>query len=76
MNEPDICLSVLGPSTAQGNGPGIVDWCEGGTKMVAHVPFYLLAEQKGKKLGKHSIVIVKSIEGPSFGFLNRAILAI
>jgi len=47
MNEPAICLSVLGPSTAQGNGPGIVDWCEGGTKMVAHVPFYLLAEQKG-----------------------------
>ena len=50
MNEPAICLSVLGPSTAQGNGPGIVDWCEGGTKMVAHVPFHLLAEQKGKKI--------------------------
>ncbi|EES11468.1 uncharacterized protein LOC8066824 isoform X2 [Sorghum bicolor] len=47
MNEPAICLSVLGPSTAQGNGPGIVNWSEGGTKMVAHVPFYLLAEQKG-----------------------------
>lgn len=47
MNEPAICLSVLGPSTAQGNGPGIVDWSEGGTKMVAHIPFYLLAEQKG-----------------------------
>ncbi|KAM3389988.1 hypothetical protein ACQJBY_011880 [Aegilops geniculata] len=47
MNEPAICLSVLGPSTAQGNGPGIVNWSEGGTKMVAHIPFYLLAEQKG-----------------------------
>lgn len=47
MNEPAICLSVLGPSTAQGNGPGIVNWSEGGTKMVAHVPFYLLAQQKG-----------------------------
>ncbi|CAD6342832.1 unnamed protein product [Miscanthus lutarioriparius] len=47
MNEPAICLSVLGPSTAQGNGPGIVNWSEGGTKMVSHVPFYLLAEQKG-----------------------------
>ncbi|KAF8649704.1 hypothetical protein HU200_064245 [Digitaria exilis] len=47
MNEPAICLSVLGPSTAQGNYPGIVDWSEGGTKMVAHIPFYLLAEQKG-----------------------------
>jgi AP-5 complex subunit zeta-1 len=50
MNEPAICLSVLGPSTARENGPGIVDWSEGGTKMVAHVPFYLLAEQKGKIL--------------------------
>lgn len=49
LNEPAICLSVLGPSTAQGNGPGIVNWSEGGTKMVAHIPFYLLAEQKGKK---------------------------
>jgi AP-5 complex subunit zeta-1 len=47
LNEPAICLSVLGPSTAQGNGPGIVNWSEGGTKMVAHIPFYLLAEQKG-----------------------------
>ncbi|KAK3141445.1 hypothetical protein QOZ80_4BG0334040 [Eleusine coracana subsp. coracana] len=47
MEEPAICLSVLGPSTAQGNGPGIVNWREGETKMVAHVPFYLLAEQKG-----------------------------
>ncbi|XP_047062146.1 uncharacterized protein LOC124669604 isoform X3 [Lolium rigidum] len=47
MNEPAICLSVLGPSTAQENGPGIVNWSEGGTKMVAHIPFYLLAEQKG-----------------------------
>ncbi|ONM13455.1 hypothetical protein ZEAMMB73_Zm00001d002235 [Zea mays] len=53
MNEPAICLSVLGPSTAQGNGPGIVNWSEGGTKMVAHVPFYLLAQQKGKKICKH-----------------------
>ncbi|CAM0902481.1 unnamed protein product [Alopecurus aequalis] len=47
MNEPAICLSVLGPSTAQENGPGIVNWSEGGAKMVAHIPFYLLAEQKG-----------------------------
>jgi len=74
MNEPAICLSVLGPSTAQGNGPGIVDWCEGGTKMVAHVPFYLLAEQKGKKSSNPSIV--KNIEWPSFGFIPRAMLAI
>jgi hypothetical protein len=56
MNEPAICLSVLGPSTAQGNGPGIVNWSEGGTKMVAHVPFYLLAEQKGKNSASTSLV--------------------
>ena len=55
MNEPAICLSVLGPSTAQGNGPGIVNWSEGGTKMVAHVPFYLLAEQKGKNYASTSL---------------------
>ncbi|KAM3370408.1 hypothetical protein ACQJBY_017993 [Aegilops geniculata] len=59
MNEPAICLSVLGPSTAQGNGPGIVNWSEGGTKMVAHIPFYLLAEQKGVKL-KYPSRIIKS----------------
>jgi len=55
MNEPAICLSVLGPSTAQGNGPGIVNWSEGGTKMVSHVPFYLLAEQKGKNYASTSL---------------------
>jgi hypothetical protein len=56
MQEPAICLSVLGPSTAQGNGPGIVNWSEGETKMVAHVPFYLLAEQKGKSSVNTSII--------------------
>ncbi|KAG8066344.1 hypothetical protein GUJ93_ZPchr0004g38596 [Zizania palustris] len=55
MNEPAICLSVLGPSTAQGNGPGIVNWSEGGTKMVAHIPFYLLAEQNGPAIHDFSL---------------------
>lgn len=57
LNEPAVCLSVLGPSTAQGNGPGIVNWSEGGTKMVAHIPFYLLAEQKGKKLFLQTYIV-------------------
>ncbi|WVZ87253.1 hypothetical protein U9M48_033922, partial [Paspalum notatum var. saurae] len=33
MNEPAICLSVLGPCIAQGNGSGVVDWSKGVTKM-------------------------------------------
>ncbi|CAK7338388.1 unnamed protein product [Dovyalis caffra] len=50
MNEPAICLSVLGPSRpSEGNmqKPGTVNWSEGGTKMIAHIPFYILGEQKG-----------------------------
>ncbi|GMH24980.1 hypothetical protein Nepgr_026823 [Nepenthes gracilis] len=50
MNEPAICLSVLGPSQhsrAPMPNPGTVNWSEGGTKMIAHIPFYILAEQEG-----------------------------
>ncbi|XP_042379711.1 AP-5 complex subunit zeta-1-like isoform X1 [Zingiber officinale] len=47
MSEPAICLSILGPSTEQVNGPGIINWSEGGSKMVAHIPFYILSEQEG-----------------------------
>ncbi|KAJ6887062.1 hypothetical protein NC651_027427 [Populus alba x Populus x berolinensis] len=50
MNEPAICLSVLGPSRpSDGNmqKPGTVNWSEGGTKMIAHIPFYILGEQEG-----------------------------
>jgi AP-5 complex subunit zeta-1 len=45
MNPP--CLSVLGPSSGEATGPGIVNWSEGDSKMVVHIPFYLLAEQEG-----------------------------
>lgn len=51
MNEPAICLSVLGPSRPSSGHmlcPGVVNWSEGGTKMVAHIPFYILGEQEGK----------------------------
>ncbi|WOH04214.1 hypothetical protein DCAR_0623623 [Daucus carota subsp. sativus] len=50
MNEPAICLSVLGPSRPSSGHmlcPGVVNWSEGGTKMVAHIPFYILGEQEG-----------------------------
>ncbi|CAN6452218.1 unnamed protein product [Victoria cruziana] len=47
MNEPAICLSVLGPVNGRDQKPGTVNWSEGGSKMVAHIPFYLLSEQEG-----------------------------
>lgn len=50
MNEPAICLSVLGPSRPSSGhmqSPGIVNWSEGGSKMIAHIPFYILGEQEG-----------------------------
>ncbi|KAF5728385.1 AP-5 complex subunit zeta-1 [Tripterygium wilfordii] len=50
MSETAICLSVLGPSRPSDGDvqdPGIVNWDKGGTKMTAHVPFYILGEQEG-----------------------------
>ncbi|KAK3024284.1 hypothetical protein RJ639_043146 [Escallonia herrerae] len=52
MNEPAICTSVLGPSRPSSGGmqdPGTVSWNEGGTKMIAHIPFYILSEQEGNR---------------------------
>ncbi|KAJ0102406.1 hypothetical protein Patl1_04288 [Pistacia atlantica] len=46
MSDPAICLSVLGPSHGM-QRPGTVNWSEGGKKMVAHIPFYILGEQEG-----------------------------
>lgn len=53
MNEPAISLSVLGPSRsshANMQRPGTVKWSDGASKMVAHIPFYLLGEQEGLEL--------------------------
>ncbi|PRQ37148.1 putative AP-5 complex subunit zeta-1 protein [Rosa chinensis] len=50
INEPAISSSVLGPSRpshGQMQKPGTVKWSEGATKMIAHVPFYILGEQEG-----------------------------
>ncbi|MED6114706.1 hypothetical protein PIB30_083003 [Stylosanthes scabra] len=50
MNDPAICASILGPSRSS-NGTsqkvGSINWNEGATKMVAHIPFYILGEQEG-----------------------------
>ncbi|KAG5546411.1 hypothetical protein RHGRI_018556 [Rhododendron griersonianum] len=51
MNEPAICLSILGPSRPSHRymqNPGTVNWNEGATKMVVDIPFYILGEQEGK----------------------------
>ncbi|OVA10575.1 AP-5 complex subunit zeta-1 [Macleaya cordata] len=47
MNEPAICMSVLGPPSGYERSPGTVNWSEGGSKMIAHIPFYILSEQEG-----------------------------
>ncbi|KAI8006604.1 AP-5 complex subunit zeta-1 [Camellia lanceoleosa] len=50
MNEPAICLSVLGPSRPSHvcmQSPGTVNWNEGASKMTADIPFYILGEHQG-----------------------------
>ncbi|KAI3893860.1 hypothetical protein MKW92_023942 [Papaver armeniacum] len=47
MKEPAICKSILGPPSGNERSPGTVNWSEGGLKMIAHIPFYILSEQEG-----------------------------
>ncbi|PKA53525.1 hypothetical protein AXF42_Ash009021 [Apostasia shenzhenica] len=47
FDEPAICLSVLAPWAGSVQRPGVVNWSEGGSKMVSHIPFYVLAGQEG-----------------------------
>uniref|UniRef100_A0A7N0V2S7 AP-5 complex subunit zeta-1 n=1 Tax=Kalanchoe fedtschenkoi TaxID=63787 RepID=A0A7N0V2S7_KALFE len=48
MSEPAICLSVLGSSqSSQVRKPGTIQWREGGSKMISHIPFYILGEHEG-----------------------------
>lgn len=52
MNDPAICSSIFGPSRPSHGSmqnPGTVNWSEGGTKMIAHIPFYILGEQEGQE---------------------------
>lgn len=45
-------MSVLGSSRhPKGEKyPGTVNWSDGGSKMIAHIPFYVLAGQGGESL--------------------------
>ncbi|KAJ9153735.1 hypothetical protein P3X46_027146 [Hevea brasiliensis] len=50
LSEPAISLSVFGssrPPRGRKQNPGTINWSEGGTKMIAHIPFYILGEQQG-----------------------------
>ncbi|KGN66697.1 AP-5 complex subunit zeta-1 [Cucumis sativus] len=50
LSDPGVSLSILGPSKPaieDSHNPGTVDWSQGRTKMVAHIPFYILREQEG-----------------------------
>ncbi|XP_030510663.2 uncharacterized protein LOC115725322 isoform X1 [Cannabis sativa] len=50
MNEPAISLSILGPSRPSNvheQNPGTMKWSDGSTKMIAHIPFYILGSQEG-----------------------------
>ncbi|KAG0485308.1 hypothetical protein HPP92_009184 [Vanilla planifolia] len=53
LNEPAISLSILGPSWVV-QRPGTVNWSEGSTKIVSHVPFYILSEQEGPPFHDYS----------------------
>ncbi|XP_047976553.1 AP-5 complex subunit zeta-1 isoform X2 [Salvia hispanica] len=64
MNEPAICLSVLGPSTSGKltQHPGTINWNEGHKKMIAHIPFYILGGQEGPPPHDFSILDVLPTE--------------
>lgn len=55
MNEPAICLSILGSSSGSHHCPATVRWSEGGVKAVAHIPFYLLGEKDGPPFHDYSL---------------------
>ncbi|KZV31823.1 hypothetical protein F511_25936 [Dorcoceras hygrometricum] len=50
MNEPAVCMSILGPvhpSSEVKQYSGIVNWDNCSTKMIAHIPFYILGGLEG-----------------------------
>ncbi|KAK1280000.1 hypothetical protein QJS04_geneDACA018180 [Acorus gramineus] len=67
MNDPTICFSVLGPSGSQDLGPGMVNWSEGSSKMVSHVPFYILNEQEVRQMPPIPINPGKDLRGSKLG---------
>lgn len=49
MNEPALCQTILGPTDDPNmTSAGMVNWHNRGSKMIAHIPFYILNEQEGK----------------------------
>ncbi|KAK9092108.1 hypothetical protein Syun_027019 [Stephania yunnanensis] len=56
MNEPALCMSVLGPSSGHQGSPGTVNWAVGGSKMIAHVPFYILNDQEADRIDARLII--------------------
>ncbi|KMZ63989.1 hypothetical protein ZOSMA_38G00980 [Zostera marina] len=48
MNEPALCQTILGPTDDPNmTSAGMVNWHNRGSKMIAHIPFYILNEQEG-----------------------------
>ncbi|GKD80039.1 hypothetical protein Tco_1342660, partial [Tanacetum coccineum] len=69
MNEPAICLSVLGPSGPLSGSiqkPGTINWTEGKTKMIANIPFYILAGQEGPP--HHDFSLMDILPGKSTSY--------
>ncbi|KAL5708828.1 hypothetical protein ACHQM5_019585 [Ranunculus cassubicifolius] len=60
MNEPAICTSILG--STKNKSPGTVNWSEGGSKMISHIPFYVLSEQEGPPFHDFSFMDILPME--------------
>lgn len=79
INEPAISSSVLGPSLpshGQMQNPGTVKWSDGATKMIAHVPFYILGEQEGQDLLSKPLIFLnrlKQLEAATLTIFLRVI---
>ncbi|GJS31072.1 hypothetical protein Tco_0491692 [Tanacetum coccineum] len=68
MNEPAICFSVLGlsgPLSGPTQKPGTINWSEGKTKMIANIPFYILARQE--EAGPAAAMVSSSFERQRIG---------
>ncbi|KAI3497001.1 hypothetical protein L1887_39381 [Cichorium endivia] len=69
MNEPAICLSVLGPtrpSSGSVQKPGMINWSEGRIKMIANIPFYVLGGQEGPPHHDFSLMEILPGKSPTY----------
>ncbi|KAL4580187.1 hypothetical protein LXL04_016369 [Taraxacum kok-saghyz] len=70
MNEPAICLSVLGPTRPSSGSiqkPGMINWSEGRTKMIANIPFYVLGGQEGPPHNDFSLMDILPGKSATYG---------